>query len=185
MKAILAPLGYHIQSMKEVGIDLEIQEDGQTFEQNALKKARALAAMSNEIILADDSGLEVDILDGAPGIYSARYAGKHGEDEANNLKLLKELRNVPEYQRGARFYCAIAMVYPEGKEIVVAGECKGIIALEPKGKGGFGYDPLFYILELGKTYAQLDAQEKNSISHRSKALDMLKKVLLQDKEDIC
>lgn len=178
VKAILTPLGYNIRSMKEAGIDIDIQEDGKSFEENALIKARALTAISNEIVLADDSGLEVEILDNAPGIYSARYAGEHGNDKANNLKLLRELKNVPEDKRGARFYCAIAMVFPWGKEIVVAGECKGIIGLEPKGNGGFGYDPLFYIPQLGKTYAQLDPEEKNSISHRSKALDALKKALL-------
>lgn len=179
IKVILAPLGYNIKSMKEMGIDMDIQEDGQDFEENALIKARTLAAITNEIVLADDSGLEVEILNNAPGIYSARYAGEHGNDRANNLKLLRKLKNVPEGKRGARFYCAVAMVYPEGKEIVVNGECKGIIGIEPKGNGGFGYDPLFYIPQLGKTYAQLDSEEKNSISHRSKALGMLKKVLLE------
>jgi XTP/dITP diphosphohydrolase len=178
VKAILAPLGYNIKSMEEAGIDIDILEDGKNFEENALIKARALATISNEIVVADDSGLEVEILDNAPGIYSARYAGEHGNDKANNHKLLRELKNVPEHKRGARFYCAIAMVYPSGKEIVVAGECKGIIGLEPKGSGGFGYDPLFFIPQLGKTYAQLDPEEKNNISHRSRALDALKKVLL-------
>lgn len=185
VKTILAPLAYNVQSMREAGIELEIEEDGQTFEENALLKARALAEISDDIILADDSGLEVDILEGAPGIYSARYAGEHGDDQANNRKLLDQLKDVPKHQRGARFYCAIAMVYPEGKEIVVAGECKGTIILKPKGHNGFGYDPLFYIPHLDKTYAQLDTQEKNSISHRSKALDRLKEVLLEGKEDIC
>lgn len=179
IKAILSPLGYKIKSMKEAGLGMEIQEDGQTFSENALIKARALATISNEIVIADDSGLEVEILDNAPGIYSARYAGGHGNDKANNLKLLSELKNVPEDKRGARFYCAIAMVYPDGKEIVVGGECKGVIGFEPKGTGGFGYDPLFCIPQLGKTYAQLDQKEKNCISHRSRALDMLKKVLLE------
>ncbi len=180
VKTILAPLGYKIRSMKEVGIDIDIQEDGNSFEENALIKAWTLADLTKEIVLADDSGLEVVALNNAPGIYSARYAGEHGNDIENNLKLLKELENVPWNKRNARFVCAIAMVYPQGKEIVTMGECKGIIALEPQGTNGFGYDPLFYISQFDKTYAQLDSVEKNRISHRSKALDNLKKLLLDE-----
>ena len=178
VKTILSPLGYKLRSMKEVGIDIDIQEDGNSFEENALIKAWTLADITKEIVLADDSGLEVEILNNAPGIYSARYGGEHGNDRENNIKLLRELKDVPWDKRGARFVCAIAMVYPNGKEIVTTGECKGIIAMEPKGTNGFGYDPLFYIPQLNKTYAQLDSKEKNSISHRSKALENLKKLLL-------
>lgn len=177
VKAILSPLGFEIQSMKEAGVNIEIEEKGQSFEENALTKARAIAALTNKIVLADDSGLEVKALNNAPGIYSARYAGEHGNDRANNEKLLKELKNVPMEDRQARFCCAIAMVFPGGREIVVEGECKGRIGTEPMGHNGFGYDPLFVIPELGKTFAQLDQEEKNRISHRAKALEKLKKVL--------
>ncbi len=180
VKKILAPMGFHVRSMKEIKKELDIQEDGGSFEENALIKARALSAISREIVLADDSGLEVEALDGAPGIYSARYAGVHGDDQANNDRLLRELEDVPWEKRGARFYCAIAVVFPHGEEIVVNGECKGFIGYEPKGTNGFGYDPLFYIPELGKTFAQLEPEEKNRISHRSRALKKLG-MILQDR----
>lgn len=177
VKNILASIGYRVRSMGEIGQDIDIEENGATFEENALIKARTLSRVTDEIVIADDSGLEVEALDGAPGIYSARYAGQHGDDQANNEKLLKELKDVPMEERGARFYCAIAMVFPQGEEIVVRGECRGIIGKEPKGDNGFGYDPLFYIPELGKTFAQLESAEKNSISHRSRALKRLEMVL--------
>lgn len=180
VKKILAPMGFHVRSMKEIKKELDIQEDGGSFEENALIKARALSAISREIVLADDSGLEVEALDGAPGIYSARYAGVHGDDQANNDRLLRELEDVPWEKRGARFYCAIAVVFPHGEEIVVNGECKGFIGYDPKGTNGFGYDPLFYIPELGKTFAQLEPEEKNRISHRSRALKKLG-MILQDR----
>src|SRR5690554_4746697 len=139
VKNILTPMGYHVRSMKEAGQDIDIQEDGSSFEENALIKARALAELTQEIVIADDSGLEVEALKGAPGIYSARYAGEHGNDQANNEKLLGELKDVPPKKRGARFYCAIAMVFPNGEEMVVSGECKGVIGTEAKGDNGFGY----------------------------------------------
>ncbi|RBP37614.1 XTP/dITP diphosphatase [Garciella nitratireducens] len=177
MKAILSSLEFQIESMKEAGVDIEIEETGKTFEENALIKARAIADLTGKIVLADDSGLEVDALDNAPGVYSARYAGEHGNDRANNEKLLEELKDVPFENRKARFCCAIAMVFPEQREIVVRGECEGRIATKYMGNNGFGYDPLFIIPELGKTFAQLKQKEKNQISHRAKALEKLKKVL--------
>ncbi len=177
IKAILSSLGFEIQSMKEAGVNIEIEEKGQSFEENALIKARAIGTLTNKIVLADDSGLEVKALNNAPGIYSARYAGEHGNDKANNEKLLRELKNVPMENRQARFCCTIAMVFPRGREIVVEGECKGRIGTEPMGHNGFGYDPLFVIPELEKTFAQLDQEEKNRMSHRAKALEKLKKVL--------
>ncbi|SJZ90948.1 XTP/dITP diphosphatase [Garciella nitratireducens] len=177
MKAILSSLEFQIESMKEAGVDIEIEETGKTFEENALIKARAIADLTGKIVLADDSGLEVDALDNAPGVYSARYAGEHGNDRANNEKLLEELKDVPFENRKARFCCAIAMVFPEQREIVVRGECEGRIATKYIGNNGFGYDPLFIIPELGKTFAQLKQKEKNQISHRAKALEKLKKVL--------
>lgn len=179
VKEILSPLGYNVQSMKEVGIDIEIEENGTTFEENALIKAKTISNISEKVVLADDSGLEVEILDNAPGIFSARYAGEHGNDQANNKRLLRELQNVPMEKREARFCCAIAMVFPEGKEIVVTGECKGRIGYSPIGNNGFGYDPLFMIPRLGKSFAQLKKEEKNRISHRAKALEKLHKVLLE------
>ncbi|WP_213818922.1 XTP/dITP diphosphatase [Garciella nitratireducens] len=177
MKAILSSLEFQIESMKEAGVDIEIEETGKTFEENALIKARAIADLTGKIVLADDSGLEVDALDNAPGVYSARYAGEHGNDRANNEKLLEELKDVPFENRKARFCCAIAMVFPEQREIVVRGECEGRIATKYMGNNGFGYDPLFIIPELGKTFAQLKQKEKNQISHRARALEKLKKVL--------
>lgn len=177
VKEILSPLGYHVQSMKEIGIDIEIEENGATFEENALIKARTISHITKKVVLADDSGLEVEILDNAPGIFSARYAGEHGNDRANNEKLLRELEDVPMEKRGAKFCCAIAMVFPEEKEVVVTGECQGRIGYAPIGNNGFGYDPLFIIPELGKTFAQLEKEEKNRISHRAKALEKLQKVL--------
>ena len=157
-----------IISLDDVGIYGEIEEDGATFEENALIKARA-AAESGYIGVGDDSGLEVDALGGAPGIYSARYAGGHGDDEANNQLLLKNLEDKTD--RSARFVCALACVYPDGREdICVIGKAEGEIISEYRGAGGFGYDPLFYFPPLGKTFGELSAEEKNRVSHRSDAI---------------
>ena len=165
--------GIEILSLDEVGIYGEIEEDGVTFEENALIKART-AAVSGYIGVGDDSGLEVDALGGAPGVYSARYAGEHGDDEANNNLLLKNLEGKSD--RSAMFVCCIACVFPEkyGYEpIVVRGHVEGEILTERHGSGGFGYDPLFYYEPFGKTFAELTADEKNSISHRGKAIEAL------------
>lgn len=160
--------GIEILSLDDVGILGEIEENGNSFSENALIKARA-AASSGYIGIGDDSGLEVDALGGAPGIYSARYAGGHGDDEANNQLLLKNLEDKTD--RSARFVCALACVYPDGREdICVIGKAEGEIISEYRGAGGFGYDPLFYFPPLGKTFGELSAEEKNRVSHRSDAI---------------
>ena len=162
-------------SMKEAGIATDPEENGTTFEENALIKARtALSASGNRYAaIADDSGLAVDALNGAPGVYSARYAGDHGDDAANNALLLKNLAHLPVEQRTARFVCCIALVYPDGREITVRGETEGLIIDDARGDGGFGYDPYFYYQPFGKTFSELTAEEKNAISHRGKAIAKL------------
>ena len=170
--------GIEILSLDDVGIYGEIEEDGKTFEENALIKARA-AASSGYIGVGDDSGLSVDALGGAPGVYSARYAGEHGNDEANNDLLLHNLKGVED--RTARFVCAIACVFPEGdtrEDIVVRGEVEGKIIDERHGDGGFGYDPLFYYPPFGQTLAEIPAEQKNSVSHRGNAIKKFAEKLL-------
>ena len=162
--------GLEILSLDDVGIYGEIEEDGETFEDNALIKAR-VAATSGYIGVGDDSGLVVDALDGAPGVYSARYAGEHGDDEANNVLLLKNLEDKTD--RSARFVCCIACVFPEGDKnepIVAKGFVEGEIIDERQGDGGFGYDPIFYCPAVGKTLAEVSAEEKNKVSHRGNAI---------------
>jgi XTP/dITP diphosphohydrolase len=171
MKAILAPFFEDVQSMREAGIEHETVEDGSTFMENALKKARELAEISGCCAIADDSGLCVDALGGAPGIFSARFSGTHGDDQANNRKLLKELEGVKD--RGAHYTCAIALVWPDGKTVTAEDYLYGEIARDARGSNGFGYDPLFIIPELGKRTAEISAEEKNRISHRGKALRQL------------
>ena len=156
-------------SLKDIGFFDDIVEDGNTFEENALIKARTVARLGY-LCIADDSGLEVDALGGAPGIYSARYSGGHGNDKENNLLVLKNLEGVPDEKRTARFTCAIACVTPEGDEFTVKASCEGRILHAEEGNGGFGYDPLFYVEEYKKTLASVTAEEKNAISHRGKAL---------------
>ena len=161
-----------VVSMKEAGIFDDIVEDGLTFEENAMIKARAVSKYGY-IGVADDSGLSVDALGGAPGIYSARYAGEHGNDKKNNLKLLENMKNVNE--RGGAFVCAIACSFPSGYEcsdFCVRGECPGIITYEERGEGGFGYDPLFFVEKFQRTYAELTPDEKNEISHRAVATEL-------------
>lgn len=167
-----------ILSLDDVGFHDEIVEDGNNFEENAFIKARA-AASTGYIGLGDDSGLSVRALGGEPGIYSARYAGEHGDDGANNRKLLKNLEDKDD--RHAEFVCCIACVYPEdlSKGLFCRGVTEGVIIDEYKGKGGFGYDPLFYYEPIGKTFAEMTAEEKNSISHRGKAIELLAKELGQ------
>ena len=162
--------GIEILSLDEVGITGEIEEDGTTFEENALIKARA-AATSGYIGLGDDSGLSVRALGGAPGIYSARYAGEHGNTEENNSLLLKNMEGVSD--RYAEFVCVIACVLPSGEEFFVRGTAAGEILSDYCGEGGFGYDPLFFVPEFGKTFAQMRAEEKNAVSHRGNAVALL------------
>lgn len=177
IKAILREFPFEILSLKEAGMDIEVDEDGKTFEENALKKAVEVMKVSGEMALADDSGLEVYALDGKPGVYSARFAGEHGNDKKNNEKLLSLLKNVPDEERRARFVSIIALVSPDGEQIIGRGYIEGKIGYEEKGKNGFGYDPLFIVPELNKTFGELTPEEKNLISHRSKALADLKSKL--------
>ena len=158
----------------------KIIEDGKTFEENALKKARALADFPGHLTLADDSGLEVDALDGAPGVLSARYSGEGGDDVRNNEKLLSALAGVPWEKRGARFVCVLALVSPIScgrREWLFSGECEGRIALSPRGENGFGYDPLFFYPPLGNTFAELERATKGEVSHRGRALKKLAQAL--------
>mgnify|MGYP000118285325 FL=1 len=156
----------------------DIVEDGETFEENALIKARAIAKQFNQVVIADDSGLEVDALHGRPGVYSARYAGEGRDDQANIKKVLSELDGIPTEQRGARFVCALALVTPEGEESVVRGTCEGQILTECLGSEGFGYDPIFYLPELEKTMAQIPKHQKNVLSHRADAFAKLQTILM-------
>ena len=164
-----------VVSLSDVGFTGEIVEDGTTFEENALIKARTGARLGY-ITVADDSGLMVDALGGAPGVYSARYAGEDGNTEKNNAKLLAELQGVPKDKRTAHFVSVVACVFPDGREdIVVRGECPGEILTSPRGKTGFGYDPLFWYAPFHKTFAEMSADEKNSISHRGVAMQAFAK----------
>lgn len=168
-----------VLSLKDIGFEGDIEETGETFEENALIKARAVASRGY-ICFADDSGLEVDALGGAPGIYSARYTGVHGTDEDNNALLLKNLENVPDDKRTAHYTCAIACVFPNGREFTVRGICEGLIIREARGCGGFGYDPYFYVKEYDKTLAEVTAEEKHAISHRGKALRLFAKAFAEN-----
>lgn len=171
---------FEVLTMKEAGIDVDIIEDGETFEDNALIKVRAIKPLVQDpeiIVMGDDSGLSVDCLDGAPGVYSARYAGEDVTYTDNNLKLLKEMKNVPEEKRGAEFVSVIAMILPGGKEVTVRGTVRGTIAFDFVGEDGFGYDPLFIEAESGKSYAEMRPEEKNAVSHRARAVDQAKAIL--------
>lgn len=176
MQRILSPLGVNVVTAKMLGITLEdVEEDGETFEDNAKLKAHAACKETNMPAIADDSGLCVDYLDGAPGIFSARFAGEHGNDEKNNDLLLEKLEGVPLEERTAHYVCAICCIFPDGKEIVVRGECNGVIGFERDGNEGFGYDPLFLVD--GKAFGRYTAEEKDKISHRGNALRLLTKEL--------
>lgn len=175
MKEILSPFFDDVQSMREAGIEHETVEDGATFMENAVKKARELAEISGQAAIADDSGICVDALDGAPGIYSARFSGVHGDDKANNRLLLEKLEGVE--NRAAHYTCAIALCWPDGRMLTAEDYLFGEIAHDEKGTGGFGYDPLFLLPERGVRTAELGPGEKNAISHRGKALRRLVKLL--------
>lgn len=176
MQRILSPLGINVVTAKTLGITLEeVEEDGDTFEANAKIKALAACRATNMPAIADDSGLCVDYLDGAPGIFSARFAGDHGNDELNNDLLLEKLEGVPAEKRSAHYVCAICCIFPDGREITVRGECNGYIGFERDGNEGFGYDPLFLVD--GKAFGRYTAEEKDKISHRGNALRLLTKEL--------
>ncbi len=172
-----------ILSMKEAGIDMDIIEDGTTFEENAMIKARAVAEEAKgAIVLADDSGLVIDYLNGEPGIYSARYLGKDTSYRVKNANLVQRLEGVPDEKRSARFVCAIAAVLPDGRELSTRGTIEGRIGYEEKGLNGFGFDPIFYVPEIGKYTAELSDEDKNKISHRGKALRAMREELEKELE---
>lgn len=174
---ILADMGTEVVSMKDAGIQIDIDENGSTYEENALIKARAVAALTDDIVMADDSGLEIDYLNKEPGVHSARYLGENTPYSVKNAELIRRLEGIPDEQRTARFVCAIAAVLPKGKELTVRATIEGQIGYEEKGTGGFGYDPIFYVPELKKTTAELTEAEKNEVSHRGKALRLMKEEL--------
>ena len=180
IRDILSDLGMEILSMKEAGIDKEINEDGKTFEENALIKARAVAEYTDAVVLADDSGLEIDYLNKEPGIYSARYLGEDTSYEIKNQALLDRLSGVKKEDRTARFVCAIAAVLPDKREFVVRETIEGYIGEKPAGTNGFGYDPIFYVDEYGCSTAELSEEEKNEVSHRGKALRAMREVLKKE-----
>ena len=174
---ILKDLGLPVVSMKEAGIEADIVEDGTTFAENAEIKARAVYEQCHDIVLADDSGLEIDYLNKEPGIYSARYMGEDTSYHIKNANLIERLSGVPEEERSARFVCAIAAVLPDGAVLHSYGTIEGIIGYEEQGENGFGYDPIFYLPEYGCTTAQLAPEVKNELSHRGKALRAMKEQL--------
>lgn len=181
MEDITREFGMAIISRDDAGLPTtEIEEDGDTFEENSYKKAFEIMKISGCPTIADDSGLEVDWLNGAPGVYSARFAGEECDDEANNQKLLALLKDVPKEHRGARFVSVITLIFPDGKVLVARGETVGTLLEKPRGEGGFGYDPLFIPDGRELTYSELTAEQKNQISHRGKALQILKELLQQE-----
>ena len=177
IRVILGDLDYEILSMKEAGITADIVEDGKTFEENAEIKAKAISKLANCLVLADDSGLEVDYMDKQPGIYSARWLGEDTSYDVKNNKIIENLKGVPDEERTARFVCAVAAAFPDGRVITKRGTIEGIIGYEQRGENGFGYDPIFFLPEYGKTTAELSLEEKNKISHRGRALEQIKEEL--------
>ena len=174
VRLILQDLGFPVLSMKDAGVSLDIEENGTTFAENAMIKARAVWEKTGGIVLADDSGLVVDYLGGEPGVYSARYLGEDTSYEIKNQAIIDRLEDAKEEERTARFVSAIAAVLPDGSELVTEGTVEGLIAHEPAGNGGFGYDPIFYLPEYGVTSAEIPIEKKNEISHRGKALEAMK-----------
>lgn len=177
IKEILGDIGEEIISMKEAGINIDIVEDGSTFEENAIIKAKAIMEVTGQLVLADDSGLEIDALNKEPGIYSARYMGEDTPYEIKNANLIERVKDVEGDARSARFVCVIAAAFPDGEIITTRGTIEGIIAKEPAGTNGFGYDPIVYVPEYGMTTGQMDPALKNSISHRGKALEAMRQIL--------
>ena len=169
LSAILSQHGFEIALESEYGLDIDVDETGTTFEENSLLKAEAVMKASGLPVLADDSGLMVDALDGAPGVYSARYGHKSSDGERTAF-LLENMKDVPDDKRTAKFVCVITCLWPDGRKIVARGECPGVITREVHGENGVGYDPVFYLPELGMTYAELPSEQKNAISHRARAL---------------
>lgn len=178
IKEILADFSVEVVSLKEMGITADIEENGKTFEENSLIKAREICKLTGLPALADDSGLEVDYLNGEPGIYSARYLGYDTDYDYKNNYIINQLKEAKEAERTARFVCVISLVLPDGREFVKKGVMEGQIGYEIKGENGFGYDPIFYLPEYGKTSAELSSEEKNKISHRGKALREMKDLIV-------
>lgn len=177
IREILSDLDAEVLSMKEAGVQADIVEDGKTFEENAVIKATAICRLTGEVVLADDSGLEIDYLNKEPGIYSARYMGENTDYHVKNGNLIERLSGVPDEKRTARFVCAIAAAFPDGSVKTVRGTMEGRIGYEEKGENGFGYDPIFYVPEYGCTTAELSPEQKNAISHRGKALRKIKDMI--------
>lgn len=174
IREILGDLDIELLSLKDAGITADIEENGSTFEENAIIKAKAISQLTGEIVLADDSGLEIDYLNKEPGIYSARYMGEDTSYHIKNSNLIQRLEGVPDEQRSARFVCAIAAAFPDGTVKTVRASMEGRIGYEEKGENGFGYDPIFYLPEYGCSSAEISMEEKNKISHRGKALRAIK-----------
>ena len=180
IRMIMSDMDVEIVSMKEAGCFVDVEETGTSFEENSILKAKAIAQKSGEITLADDSGLEIDYLNKEPGIYSARYMGEDTSYTIKNANLLERMDGVPDEKRTARFVCAVAMVRPDGTSEVVRATMEGRVAYEPAGENGFGYDPIFYLPEYGCTSSELSPEDKNAISHRGKALRMIREVLEEE-----
>ena len=178
IKEILADFDVEVFSMEEMNINTDVEENGTTFEENSLIKARAISKLTGLPALADDSGLEVDYLNGEPGIYSARYLGRDTDYDYKNNYIIDKLKDAKDNERSARFVCVISLVLPDGREFVKKGVMEGRIGYEIKGENGFGYDPIFYLPEYGKTSAEISGEEKNKISHRGKALRAMKELIV-------
>ena len=185
IRMIMEDTGMEVVSMKDAGIRVDIEENGQSYEENALIKARAVAAFTKDIVMADDSGLEIDALNKEPGIYSARYLGEDTPYSIKNANLIERLDGVPDEKRTARFVCAIAAVLPDGRELTTRATIEGGIGYEEKGANGFGYDPIFYVPRFDKTTAELTEEEKNQVSHRGKALQLMKEELKKYEDTDC
>ncbi len=185
IQMILADLGVEVITMKDAGIVIDIEENGKTYEENALIKARAVASHTDAIVMADDSGLEIDYLNNEPGIYSARYMGEDTSYTIKNANLIRRLNGVPDEKRTARFVCAIAAILPDGRELTTRGIIEGRISYEEKGSNGFGYDPIFYVPCFDKTTAELSEEEKNQVSHRGRALMLMKEELKKYADTDC
>ena len=178
IKEIFADFPIEVVSMKEMNITTDVEENGTTFEENSLIKARAISKLTGLPALADDSGLEVDYLNGEPGVYSARYLGRDTDYDYKNNYIIDKLKDAKDEERSARFVCVISLVLPDGREFVKKGVMEGKIGYEIKGENGFGYDPIFYLPQYGKTSAEISAEEKNKISHRGKALSAMKELIV-------
>ncbi len=183
IRLILADLGVEILSLKDAGIEVEIQENGKTFEENAVIKAKTVMEASGTLVLADDSGLEIDYLNGEPGVYSARYLGEDTSYRIKNQNLIDRLSGVPDEKRTARFVCVIAAAFPDGRIRTARGTIEGIIGYEERGGGGFGYDPIFWLPEYGCSTAELTLEKKNELSHRGKALRAMKEELERERAE--